>query len=259
LAIEIEAKKVVLVSLDPVMSLITSAIDTHKDQEVRKALEPLKRLADDTGCAILGNAHFNKGGSADPMMRITGSAAFGQVVRAVLAFAEDPEARSFVISQPKNNLGQHEPPSLAYQIESAEITTEEGPASVGRLVFLGEAPRSVRDVLGGRRSQGDRSVLDDAKERLHGVLQAGPMNKAEIVTFARREGISDRTLDRAKDELSVVSERDISQRGRPATWRLPFTPTVICQDSLADNETTDSSEVACSNSGVSCHAPGVGA
>jgi len=101
--------------------------------------------------------------------------------------------------------------------------------------------------------------LDDAKERLHGVLQAGPMNKAEIVTFARREGISDRTLDRAKDELSVVSERDISQRGRPATWRLPFTPTVICQDSLADNETTDSSEVACSNSGVSCHAPGVGA
>jgi len=252
LATEITARQVVLVSLDPVMSLIASDIDSHKDQEVRKALEPLKRLAADTGCVILGNAHFNKGGSADPMMRITGSAAFGQVVRAVLAFAADPEASTFVISQPKNNLGQHDPPSLAYLIESTDITTDEGLATVGRLVFVGEAPRSVRDVLGDRANPDDRSALEDAKEWLHSVLEAGPMLKAEILAFARKEAISPRTLDRAMSELSIISERDCSLRGRPATWRLPgFMPMVTRQNLLADNVPTQSSEVAHSRNGVS--------
>jgi hypothetical protein len=45
-----------LLSVDPVMSVLSSGLDTHKDREVRLALEPLGRLADRTGCVALGNA-----------------------------------------------------------------------------------------------------------------------------------------------------------------------------------------------------------
>jgi hypothetical protein len=38
------------------MSALSSALDTHKDREVRLGLEPIGKLADQTGCVVLGNA-----------------------------------------------------------------------------------------------------------------------------------------------------------------------------------------------------------
>jgi predicted ATP-dependent serine protease len=105
LAEVIKENEVALVSLDPLMTLVGAQLDTHKDHEVRRALEPLALVADDTDVAILGNGHFNKSLSGDPMSRITGSAAFGQVVRGVLAFAKDEEADLCVISQPRATSG----------------------------------------------------------------------------------------------------------------------------------------------------------
>jgi hypothetical protein len=92
-----------LLSVDPVMSVLSNTLDTHKDREVRLGLEPLGRFADHTGCVVLGNAHFNKSTGSDPLSLITGSAAFGNVARAALGFARDTEDEdgSCVISQVK--------------------------------------------------------------------------------------------------------------------------------------------------------------
>jgi hypothetical protein len=81
-----------LLSVDPVMSVLSSGLEPHKDREVRLGLEPLGRLADRTGCVVLGNAHFNKSTGSDPLSMIIGSAAFGNVARAALGFARDIEA-----------------------------------------------------------------------------------------------------------------------------------------------------------------------
>ena len=66
---------VALVVLDPLMSCIGKGIDTHRERDVRTALDPLARMADRTGCVLLGIAHFNKGAGTDPASLITGSGA----------------------------------------------------------------------------------------------------------------------------------------------------------------------------------------
>ena len=50
----------VLILLDPLLSRLDAALDTHKDAEVRLALEPLVRLATAADIAIMGLIHVNK-------------------------------------------------------------------------------------------------------------------------------------------------------------------------------------------------------
>jgi len=65
-----------LVLLDPVMSKLAANLDTHKDAEVRLALEPIVAIADKTHAAVLGIIHVNKGTSGDALTLIMGSRAF---------------------------------------------------------------------------------------------------------------------------------------------------------------------------------------
>lgn len=122
---------------------------------------------------------------------------------------------------------------------------------MGRLVFVGEASRSVQEILGDKEGNEDQSVLQAAIEWLDGVLSDGPMEKAELTKFARLEGFSDRTIARAGSEIGVVSERDESKRGRPATWRLKdYAPKITCQGAVAGNQRAQSSDVGALDSGV---------
>jgi AAA domain len=50
----------VLLILDPLMSRISEALDTHRYGDVGRALEPLVRIADHTGMATVGLIHHNK-------------------------------------------------------------------------------------------------------------------------------------------------------------------------------------------------------
>ena len=61
--------------VDPVVSAVTG--DSHKNTEVRRALQPLVDLAAACQCALLGITHFSKGGQgSDPSQRVIGSVAF---------------------------------------------------------------------------------------------------------------------------------------------------------------------------------------
>jgi hypothetical protein len=196
-----------LLSVDPVMSVLSNTLDTHKDREVRQALEPLGRLADRTGCVVLGNAHFNKSSGNDPLSLIMGSAAFGNVARAALGFARDTEAEdeSCVISQVKNNLGRLDLPSLRYRIDSATIDTEEGPAEVGRLVMLGESDRSVADILSDRNTRDNSDDVEDVEVWLADLLKHGRMEANAIYRAADANGYSKDKAKRAKKKLGIVA------------------------------------------------------
>ena len=103
----ITAANVALVVLDPLMSRLDAALDTHKDSEVRRALEPLVTLADRTGVAVLGLIHVNKSSTTDPLTSLMGSRAFAAVARAVLFVMTDPDDENArLLGQAKNNLGR---------------------------------------------------------------------------------------------------------------------------------------------------------
>jgi len=220
---------VALVVMDPLLSLIDSSINDYRAREVREALEPLVALADRTRTLLLGLAHFTKGSGTDPLMLVSGSAAFGQLVRSAVAFARDDEAEDelFVCSTIKNNLGRENLPSLAYRIAPHAVDTPEGEAWVSRLEFTGEeATRSVRDLLirSSTVDPDEQGQRDEAAEWLTSYLvdQGGAAAAADVLKAARGDGISQRTLERARSRAGVTSKR----AGFPAraTWSLDTVP-----------------------------------
>lgn len=202
MAAEITANGVALLILDPLISAVDSRIDVN-GESLRDALEPLAALADQTGCAIFGLAHFNKANGTDVLSRITGSRAFSAVSRAVIAFARDPDADdgSCVISQVKNNLGRLDVPSLRYVVDSVTLDTPTGPGEWGQMRMLGETDAHVEDILndtGKRRPQHDKHeswLMDYLME--HGG--SAPAN--DIYAAAESTGYSKDQVKRAKVRL----------------------------------------------------------
>jgi hypothetical protein len=209
------------VSVDPLMSTISSQLDTHKDRDVRQALEPLHRLAERTRCAVLGNAHFNKGMGSDVMALLTGSAAFGNIARAVLGFVLDPddEEGACVISQIKNNLGRTDLPSLRYALREVVLDTDDGPARLARLVMLGETDRSVEDVL---RSKIDPDEKRAAAAFLRSFIPEGKwVRAADVLDAAEEEGISKRTVQYNREKLGYLIDREGFGKGSTVWWGHP--------------------------------------
>jgi hypothetical protein len=210
---------VALVVLDPLMSCIGKGIDTHRERDVRTALDPLARMADRTGAVLLGIAHFNKGSGTDPASLITGSGAFKNVPRAVFGFARDDDNECRVMTQAKNSLGRADLPSLAYTIETAEVPTPLGIASVGRFTFLGQSARTVDEILAAGQDT-DRGERDEAADWLRGYLtdHGGEASSKDVKAAAAADDISARTLQRAMGKAGVTAER--SGFGKGSVWRL---------------------------------------
>jgi hypothetical protein len=134
------ARGAALVICDPLLSTLGDGIDSHVNRHARAALEPLKKLAERTGAAFIGVAHFNKAGGTDAASRIVASGAFKDVARAILAFARDDEG--MVLSQEKNSVGRVDVPSYQYRITGVPVPTAEGIAHVGRFELGGTSERS---------------------------------------------------------------------------------------------------------------------
>ncbi|MEU8676799.1 AAA family ATPase [Streptomyces sp. NPDC048560] len=222
---------VALVVLDPLMSCIGAGIDTHRERDVRTALDPLARMADRTSCVLLGIAHFGKGAGTDPSALITGSGAFKNVPRAVFGFARDEDNDCRVMSQSKNSLGRSDLPSLSYNIETTEVPTKKGIASVGRFAFTGESARSVQEILAQGQEPGDRGERDEAADWLRGYLldQGGEAPAKDVKKAAAADDISERTLQRARVKAGVKSER--AGFGKGAVWRIEALTTATESDS----------------------------
>ncbi|MDR7304693.1 ATP-binding protein [Haloactinomyces albus] len=223
LAAEITAADVGLLVLDPLISAVDSRVNVNQE-ELRTALEPLARLADETGCAVFGLAHFNKASGTDVLSRVTGSRAFSAVARAAVAFARDPEADdgSCVLSQVKNNLGSLDLPSLRYLVEPVTLPTTDGPGQWGRLRFLGETTAHVETILsdtGQNDDEADERHELDTWLRNYLADQGGSAPVKTIFGQGHEGGYSKDQLKRAKKRLRLGADKDGMRGGW--TWYLP--------------------------------------
>jgi hypothetical protein len=95
-----------LLIVDPVVNAVAG--DSHKNGEVRRALQPLVDFGEKLCCAVLGISHFSKGTNGkEPLERVTGSLAFGALARIVLATAKisDNETTKRIFCRAKSNIG----------------------------------------------------------------------------------------------------------------------------------------------------------
>lgn len=192
-----------LLIVDPIVSAVAG--DSHKNAEVRRALQPLVDLAMDRRCAVLGVSHFSKGTAGqDPVNRVTGSLAFGALARVVLATAKlpDEEGGGRVLARAKSNIGC-DSGGFGYELEVCEVP----PGIETTRVLWGDVLEgSARDLLGQADAQSDpdeRGALEDAKGFLRMMLEDGPVPAKKIMSEAREAGHAERTLKRAKQALGV--------------------------------------------------------
>ena len=201
-----------LLLLDPLMSRLDGDLDTHRDGEVRRALEPLVAVADRTRMVVLGLIHHNKSGSTDPLQLVMGSKAFTAVARSVHTVVPDPDDESDtrrLFGTPKNNLGRADLPTLTFTIESHRVDTDEGPAWTGSLAWGEELAETISETM--RRasdSSDDRSAASEAAGWLADYLtvNGGRAASADIRLVGGKAGHNYDALKRAKRKLKLTHE-----------------------------------------------------
>ncbi len=219
-AVQIDAG---LLLLDPLMSRLGDQ-DTHKDSEVRIALEPMVDVADRVGMSVLGLIHHNKSGSTDPLQLIMGSKAFTAVARSVHTVVLDPDDEDEerkLFGTPKNNLGRTNLPTLSFTIVSTAIDTDEGTAWTGRLEWGREVSESISAVMERSGAENtDRTALKEAAEWLHDFLSLeGIVGSARVKAEGHKAGHSESALKRARHRIKAETRSE----GFPRTtfWFLP--------------------------------------
>jgi AAA domain len=207
----IEQHEVGLVVIDPLAAHLAGSINSWKDTEVRQALAPLHKAAEATGAAVLIVAHLNKGQSDQPLQRLGGSVGLPAAARSVLLLARDPgdpdgeQGSLRVLAHVKSNLGQLAV-SRSLSIVAERVGTN-GEIATARIFEVGDSPYTGTELLSaGGRDKGT-SKLAQAVSFLETILINGPVPVTEVWEAAVEDGISEKTLKRAKQRLSVVSRK----------------------------------------------------
>lgn len=178
---------IVLIVLDPLMSVIPSGIDTHKDRDVRTALDPLAKFCASSGVAVLGLIHVNKSTGTDPLNSVMASRAFTAVARSVLYCIVDPEAEQqdrYVFGHVKSNLGPKQP-GLKYRINQVvfEVEGDDGELveiTTSRVVWMGEDERTIASLMEPRKAE--RAKGETAMRILDWIgEQAAPVSAGDVI------------------------------------------------------------------------------
>lgn len=195
------------VLIDPIAAHLDPSIDSHRDAAIRGALAPLADMAQDLDLAVLVVCHPNKATGTTGLNRISGSGAFGNAARSVIVFGLDPgdpdgeTGNRRIIAHLKCNVGRRAP-SVAAEIETTQVATEDGTTTVPRLKIVGLSEHSADDVLASPTGE-ERSEREEARSFLVETLQSGPIRTKEIKAAAREADIAWRTIERAKQDLGL--------------------------------------------------------
>lgn len=197
-----------LLIVDPIMAFFSGRVDSHKDQDVRRAMAPLKKLAGRTGAAIVCIRHLNKAPGGKGIYRGGGSIGIGGAARSVVLVHEDPGNPDLrVMASVKSNLSRP-PQSLSFGLESVELP-ESGETS--KVTWHGTSDLTAEGLLASPTDPEERGSQEQAEDFLHEMLSNGPVPVKRVWAAAEEAGISRYALKAAKARLKVVARHE----GRP--------------------------------------------
>lgn len=204
-----------LLIVDPLMAYLHEAVNSYNDQHVRKALHPLKLLAEKHGATILLVRHLNKGTGSNAVYRgggsigIIGAARIGWLVA---RHPDDDNRRIMAIT--KSNLGGR-PSSLAFRVAT------DASLGCGRIIWEGSADYTAEQLLSGPGSPEERRERDEAAEFILAYLADGPQPATDVKKAGNEAGFNDRALDRARSRAGVTSKREGYGRQGRNLWYPP--------------------------------------
>jgi archaellum biogenesis ATPase FlaH len=194
----IQADKIRLAIFDPLQSFVGKNADMCRITDIRRLLTNLGKVAARNDCAIIIISHQSKGQQGgNALHRVFGSVDITATARSVLnisALESDPETK--IISHIKSSVSRPAPP-VAFRIEDNAPVT-----------YLGEYDGDIPfDEM-----PDDTSKCEAAKLIIISMLREAPQIGKDVYQACLDAGISSRTVERAKKELNILSDRDGSRR-----------------------------------------------
>jgi hypothetical protein len=192
--------KAAVLMCDPILSNLDDRLNPNQTRELRIALEPLRRAAENAQIAVVGLAHFNKSTEGDVLSKIAGGRGWTEVARAVISIAretrehEGDERPVQVVTQSKNNLGRVDLDSLEFVIEPVTFPTD--PDDAGR----------SEDIVTARLRWLEGVSLTSAEEilnRRHGQRNSGDGGRAANI---------ERVLDVLDESPTAMSPREVANQ-----------------------------------------------
>lgn len=206
-----------LVIIDPLMAHLPDGVNANRDQDIRRALTPISKLAERTGVAIVVVRHLNKLSGGNPLYRGGGSIGIIGAARTGLLVAADPNDETGtrrVLAVTKSNLALCAP-ALAYRI----VTRYD--SDVPYVQWEGATEYTAASLLAGPQDPQERDALTEATEFLSNFLADGPLPSDIVFAEAKGAGVSPATLKRAKAELGIQPRKQGFGKDGKWLWELP--------------------------------------
>jgi hypothetical protein len=215
-----------LIVIDPLSAFFAERVDSWKSQHVRRALEPVRRLAQELGVAVVVVQHLNRrADSIDALARIADSQGIPALARSVLIWGPDPtdpegdHGSLKVLTRAKMNLARGNA-SAAFRIEEVVIV---GGIRVPKLVHVGDSDARAEDVTADHET---RTQTEEAMRFLREHLADGRREAESVKAAAAAADISAKCLRTARERL-VHHYRPGGNEG-PYVWELLRPPARDC-------------------------------
>jgi putative DNA primase/helicase len=199
------------VAVDPPTAYL-GGVNDHKNAELRQLLTPLKNWTAKHRLALVFNTHVTKpqGAKVEAMMRVMGSVAWVNAVRAAHMFARDPDDPDRRLCVPmKNNLGP-ERKGLAYRIVASGD-------ELAKVEWGGEVDTTADQAVGHDMRKVKREVVaadwlvECFRERLEWPSD-------ELFRAAKEHGVSHNALFDAKKMLDLPKARKVTHENGNTAW-----------------------------------------
>ena len=222
IAAKIKEHQARLLIIDPLMAFLCGA-DANKDQEIRRVLYKLSRIADKYRCAVVCMRHLNKSRTGKAIYRGNSSIAVIGHARTGLLVAQDPDDQcKRILAVSKCNLGPR-PQSLRFALEMHN--------GVCRIAWCGQSNYDADQLVQAPRNEEETEKKETAKTKLAQaqriieiLLKAtgGKVKVSQARAELRDAGMRSSTIDRAQRALKLKLTYDTDAEGkREYYWSTP--------------------------------------
>ncbi len=202
---QVRAAGAEILIIDPLSSYVGGNVNSFRDTDMRRVLDPLSEAAQRARVAILIVAHLTKApGNNKALYRFQGNIANVAAARFVFLIAAHPNTPDLrVLAWAKGNVSARAS-SLTFHIEA--VLNEDLKEDIGRVVWDRSIEMTADELLGPEKKGG---AADRAADFLLDYLADGTQYSDGIFEAAAAKSIGKRSIWEAKDQLHIRAAKHL--------------------------------------------------
>ncbi len=182
-----------LLILDPIQAYFGNGTDMNRAGDIRPIMNKLAKMAERRRCAVILIGHMSKGKNGNEIYRGLGSIDIPAAARSVLLVSRiDGEPHNRIIAHIKSNLAPIGE-SVVFRINNK-----------ARVTWIRKSRITAEEILD-ESNKTHTGKKDRAIVLIKEMLKGGERLSAEIIEECQKQGIAERTLQKAKAALGIKS------------------------------------------------------